>query len=492
MAKSATYLAFDFGAESGRAVIGELTGGKVSLREIHRFPTGGTILPTGMHWDVLGFFGEIRNGLRMAAAEVEELKGIGIDTWGVDFGLLDKDDVLLSNPWHYRDARTDGMLDYVFDLVPREEIFNQTGIQFMQLNTLFQLAAMVKQQSSLLDNAKRLLMIPDLFNFWLTGVKANEFSDATTTQFYNPREGRWATELLDKLGIPSGFLGEIVPPGTLLGPLHPSMQEQTNLGAVPVIAPATHDTGSAVAAVPARGTNHAYISSGTWSLPGLEVKEPLVTEAALKYNFTNEGGVDGTFRFLKNVMGLWLIQECRRTWEREGEVLDYVTITRMASEAKPFLAVIDPDAELFLKPGDMPARIAQFCQESGQQVPTSKGELVRVALESLALKYKWTFEKLQEIRGGKLDTIHIVGGGGQNRLLSQFTANACGVPVIVGPYEATALGNILMQAIATGELAGLSEAREVIRDSFGLETYTPEDTGAFDEAYKTFLQVAEL
>jgi len=492
MANASTYLAFDFGAESGRAVLGHLADGKINLEEIHRFPTGGTRIATGLHWDVLGFFDQIKAALRKANQQVEDLQGIGLDTWGVDFGLLDKDDVLLANPWHYRDERNEGMIEYALETVSKEEIFEATGLQFLPFNTLFQLLSMKKANSSLLESARRLLMIPDLLNFWLTGVKANEFTDASTTMCYDPRKGDWAYDLLEKLGLPARVFGDLVQPGTELGPLHSAVQADTGLGAVPVFAPATHDTGSAVAAVPAEGTDFAYISSGTWSLMGLELPEPIINEAALQYNFTNEGGVEGTIRFLKNIMGLWLVQECRRTWEREGQVLDYGTITQMAAEARPFMAIIDPDDELFLRPGDMPARIRQYCADTGQAVPETKGEIVRVALEGLALKYKWTFEKLQELLGKKLGRIHVVGGGGQNQLLAQFTANACGVPVLVGPYEATALGNVLLQAIGKGELANLKEAREMLRNSFELKEYEPQAEDAWDEAYAKFLEVAKL
>jgi rhamnulokinase len=491
MAPTANFLAIDLGAESGRAVLGHFDGGRLSLRDIHRFPNGPVRILNSIFWDAPRLLSEIKQGLRMCAAEGTRLEGIGLDTWGVDFGLLGRGDVLLGNPYHYRDERTNGMIEEACRRVPREEIFEHTGIQFMQLNTLFQLLAMSVQKSPLLEMAETLLMMPDLFNFWLTGRKVSEFSIATTTQFYDPRKHAWATALLEKLGLPTAILPEIVDPGTVLGPLHPSVADDVGLQDVQVIAPACHDTGSAVAAVPLRDENAVYLSSGTWSLIGAELPEPLINEKALAYNFTNEGGVCGTIRFLKNIMGLWLVQESRRTWEREGDKLSYDAITQMASEAPPFTAFVEPDDASFLPTGDMPARIRAFCERTGQRPPESRGEVVRVALESLAMKYRWVLERMEELLGRPASAIHIVGGGSQNRLLSQFTANATKKQVLCGPVEATALGNVIMQAIATGRLASLEEGREVIRNSFDLEEYQPRETGAWDDAYARYLKIAE-
>lgn len=492
MAEALKFLAFDLGAESGRGVLGRFDGRKLQLEEIHRFPNGPVRLLDHLHWDVLRLFSEMQQALRLCVhREGPDLAGLGVDTWGVDFGLLGRDDTLLGNPYHYRDVRTDGMMEEAFRRVPREDIFQATGIQFMQLNTLYQLLAMALQNSPLLEVAETLVMMPDLFNFWLTGEKVAEFTEATTSQFYDPRAGDWARPLLERLHLPTQILPPIVPPATVLGLLRPGIAEDTGAGDIPVIAPATHDTGSAVAAVPAVGRDHVYISSGTWSLMGAEVTEPIITSASLDYNFTNEGGVCGTFRFLKNIMGLWLVQESRRTWERAGESLSYGELTALAQAAPPFVAFLEPDHPSFLPPGDMPARIRAFCKATGQPVPGDKGAVVRCALESLALKYRWVLEKLEEILGRPLQVIHIVGGGTQNTLLCQFTADATGRPVQAGPIEATALGNILLQALALGHVSSLEEAREVVRNSFEVVTYEPQDTSAWEEAYSRFLQITE-
>ena len=489
MAQAARFLAVDFGAESGRGVIGLLDDGRLRLEEVHRFPNGPVRVLDSLHWDPLRLLSEMKTAIARAA-QAGELQGIGVDTWGVDFGLLGRGDELLGNPHHYRDRRTDGMLEEAFRRVPREEVFARTGIQFMKINTLYQLLAMRVQGSPLLDAAETFLMMPDLFHFFLTGSKGVEFSIATTSQCYDPRARAWATGLLEKMGIPTGMLPQIIAPGTGIGPLLPSVAEETGAGAVPVIAPAGHDTGSAVAAVPARGQDWCYISSGTWSLMGIESPEPLVDERSLRYNFTNEGGVGGTIRFLKNIMGLWLVQECRRTWERQGRAYSYDELARAATAAPAFVSLLDPDDESFLAPGDMPAAIRAFCARTGQPQPDGVGATVRCCLESLALKYRWVLEKLEEIRGRRLETIHIVGGGSQNRLLDQLAADATGRPVVTGPVEATAIGNVLMQAIGRGYLGSLDDAREVVRRSFDVETFEPKPGAGWDDAYARYLKVA--
>ncbi|MBC7235950.1 MAG: rhamnulokinase [Chloroflexi bacterium] len=490
MSPNSHYLAFDLGAESGRAVVGLLGDKGLALSTLHRFPNGPVRVFEHLYWDVLRLFGEIKNALGMYRLEYgPTLGGIGVDTWGVDLALLGRDDQLLGNPHHYRDPRTVGMLKEAFRLVPREEIFQYTGIQFMEINSLYQLLAMKRRGDPALEQAKALLMMPDLFNFWLTGIKACEFSDATTTQFYDPRARDWARPLLAKLGLPTHFLQEIVPPGTVLGTLHPSVAEETGLDSVPVIAPACHDTGSAVAAVPARGRDFAYISSGTWSLMGVEIPEPVISAESLAFNFTNEGGVCGTFRLLKNIMGLWLVQECRRAWAHEGDELSYDEITALAAKATPFGPLIEPDSVEFLRPGDMPRRIQDFCRRTGQRVPETKGEIARCALESLALKYRWALEKLEKMLGRRLEVIHVVGGGSQNRLLCQLTADATGRPVVGGPVEATAIGNILMQILAQGQIASLAEGRELVRRSFETIDYEPTSPKAWDEAYERFIEL---
>jgi rhamnulokinase len=490
MAHTLNTLALDFGAESGRALLGQFDGQRLALTDIHRFANGPVRLPDGLHWDVLRLWTEIKTSLAKAArAQGQPLAGIGIDTWGVDFALLDRQNALIGNPHHYRDDRTDGMMEAVWRRVPKEQIFAQTGIQFMQLNTLYQLYAMVTQQSPALAMAETFLTIPDLFNFWLTGVKACEFSHATTTQCYDPRRKDWAWPLLHALDIPSHIFPQILPPGTVRGPLLPSIAEETGAQGLQVLAPACHDTGSAVVAVPAERPGFAWISSGTWSIVGAETPAPIITADSLRHNFTNEGGAGGSFRFCKNIMGLWLVQECRRWWAAHGEELSYTQLTQLAGAARPFTCLLDPDDDDFLKPGDMPARIRAYAVRTGQTVPQTHGEIVRSALESIALKYRYTLEKLEEMLGHPLAPIHIVGGGTQNRLLSQFTADAANRPVLTGPIEATAMGNCLLQAVALGHLGSLWEARAVVRNSGELLSFEPGERGGWDEAYARFLQL---
>jgi rhamnulokinase len=490
MTGTRNYLAVDLGAESGRTIVGSLMGDRLSLTETHRFANGPVHLPDGMHWDVLRLWSEIKAGIGISSAKFnKKLDGIGLDTWGVDFALLDSQGMLVSNPFHYRDERTDGMLEEAFQRMSRAEIFTNTGIQFMQLNTLYQLLAMSVQKSPLLDLAKTFLTIPDLFNYWLSGEITNEFTNATTTQCFDPRKRAWATPVLDKMDIPADLFGPITESGTAFGALLPQIAEETGAGAVRMVVPACHDTGSAVVAVPAQNQDFAWISSGTWSIMGAETREPNVSEKALEFNFTNEGGVFGTWRLSKNIMGLWLVQECKRAWAQQGEDLSYDEITRLASGAKPFLAVIDPDDSQFFHPVDMPERIRKYCTATDQAVPQTKGEIVRVALESLALKYRWVLERLEELTGHQLDPIHIIGGGTKNRLLSQFTADATCRKVIAGPVEATAIGNVLMQAIGLKDLSSLAEARAVVRASFIPDVYEPNPTPEWQEAYSRLLKV---
>ncbi|HMC88350.1 MAG TPA: rhamnulokinase family protein, partial [Gemmataceae bacterium] len=374
-----------------------------------------------------------------------------------------------------------------FARVPRQEIYRRTGLQFMRFNTLFQLLAMQRDRSPLLDAAETMLMIPDLFHYFFTGIKANEFTDASTTQLYDPTQKRWSYELMKEFGLPSNILGSVIQPGTVLGPLRSQLASESGVNPVPVIAPATHDTGSAVAAVPAQGHSWAYISSGTWSLMGVEIKEPLINDKTLQFNFTNEGGVGGTTRLLKNIMGLWLVQECRRTWEREGRSYSYEELAGLAEAAPPFLSLIDPDQACFILPPSMPAAIAEFCRKTGQPAPTEVGAVIRCACESLALRYRWVLERLEELLGHRLNVIHIVGGGSQNSLLCQLAANACNRVVLAGPVEATAIGNVLLQAIGLRLLGALADAREVVRQSFELRTFSPQSPERWGEPYERFL-----
>ena len=486
------YLALDLGAESGRAVVGHFDGESLQLEELQRFPNGPVLVNGQMHWDALRLLSEMKAGIRLAVQKYgKDIVSLGLDTWGVDFGLLDAQDNLLGNPYHYRDSRTDGMMEAVFSKVPREEVFEHTGIQFMQLNTLYQLFAMRSRQSPVLDIARTCLTMPDLFNFWLTGRKVSEFSIATTTQFYDPRRKAWATELLRKLDLPTAILGEIVPPGTVIGDLLPGVADELVVDPIPVIAPACHDTGSAVAAVPAQERDYAYISSGTWSLMGVEVDEPVITSQSLDYNFTNEGGVCDTIRLLKNIMGLWLVQECRREWARAGQTYGYTTLTQMAADAPPFGPIVDVDAHPFLAPGGMPEKICRYCADTGQPVPQSKGEILRCALESLALRYRWVLDKLENMMGRSIRVVHVIGGGMQNELLSQFAADAMQRPVVAGPIEATAMGNMLMQALALGHIGSLDQGREVVRNSFQVRTYDPGDAAPWDELYGRYLELVD-
>ncbi len=482
------FAAIDIGAESGRAMLAAFDGRVLRLEEVYRFPNVPVRVLDSLHWDPLRLFAEIKQGLEACAQQSSRaLSGIGLDTWGVDFALLGRDDELLGNPFHYRDGRTAGMMEEAFRRVSEAEIFERTGIQFMPINSLYMLLSMA--ESPALAAATTFLMIPDLFNFWLSGRKVCEFTDATTTQLYDQRAGDWARSLIDKLGLPGHIFLPITQSGTILGPILPSVAEAVGLEAVPVIVPACHDTGSAVAAVPARVKDYAYISSGSWSTVGVEIGAPIITPRSLTYNFTNEGGVSGTVRFLKNVMGLWIVQECRRVWARAGEEFTYADLAAMAEKASPFGSLVDPDGEDFLRPGDMPGRLRNFCAKTGQPAPEEKGGLLRCVFESLALKYRVVLERIEAMLGHRLEVIHIVGGGSQNRLLCQLTADATRRPVVAGPVEATAIGNALVQAMALGRLGSLAEAREVVQNSFELTTYQPRPMAEWDEAYLRFVRL---
>ena len=489
MSQARNYLAVDLGAESGRMIVGSLSDGRLTLVETHRFVNRPVRINDGVHWDILRLWSDIKTGIGISLSKFNEFESFGLDTWGVDFALLDKNNSLLSNPFHYRDARTDGMLDEAFKIVPRAEIFSNTGIQFMQINTLYQLLAMARRKDPLLDTAQTFLTIPDLFNFWLTGKLTNEFTNATTTQCFDPRTRKWAEPLLERLNIPTHLFRPVSEPGTVLGELVSQDIRLSSSKPTYVVLPACHDTGSAVVAVPARNEDFAWLSSGTWSIMGAEVREPCLNEKALEYNFTNEGGVFGTWRLSKNIMGLWLVQECRREWMRQGEELSFDALTQAAAESEAFLSVIDPDDDMFLHPGDMPSRIQKFCADTNQSAPQTKGQIIRVALESIALKYRFVLERLEELSGKRLDPLHIIGGGTQNRLLNQFTADATKRTVVTGPVEATAIGNVLMQAIGLKHLGSLSDAREVVRSSFDVEEYHPKSDSGWDEAYGKLLNL---
>ena len=486
------FLAIDMGASSGRVMLGQWDGQQFDLRELHRFPNGPVQVMGHLHWDVLRLWQEIKTGITQYAAQYDEpLAGIGIDTWAVDFGLLDGAGRLLGNPYNYRDKRTDGMPEWVDERVSPQKLYEQTGIQRLPINTLYQLAGMKHLRDPQLDAAQTLLMIPDLFHYWMTGQAVAEYTNATTTQFYDVRQRRWATDLLARLGLPTHILPPVVAPGTLLGDLLPEVREEVGLGhPVLIIATATHDTASAVAAVPGLDERSAYVSSGTWSLVGVEIAQPILSERARELNFTNEGGVDKTIRFLKNVGGLWLLQECQRQWQREGHTYQWADLVALAGQAAPLRSVVDPDAPEFLNPGDMRAALRDYCRHTGQPEPTEVGEIVRCCLESLSLKYHWVLSALEELTGRKLDTIRIVGGGSQNRLLCQLTADACGRDVVARPVEATALGNILVQAVATGHVPDIAAGRRAIAASVQQTVFEPQTGVDWDAAFARFTEMS--
>ena len=491
-----TALAIDLGASSGRVLAGSFNGQTVRLEEVHRFENGPVNMAGTLYWDLPGLWTHIKAGLRASSSRYgDRLLSVGVDTWGVDFALL-AGDVPLSNPVHYRDGRTDGILARAFDIVSREEIFAATGLQFLQFNTLFQMLALRESNPTLLEAADTLLLMPDLFHWLLTGEKTNERTNASTTQFYNPATGNWAIDIFDRFGLPTDLLGKITEPGQRIGPLLPEVIADTGLKDVHVVLPGTHDTASAVMAVPSSSPpsdqpNWAYISSGTWALMGVEVPNPVINESCLNFNCTNEGGVGGTTRLLKNICGLWLVQECRRIWAAAGTDHSWDDLIQAADRVPACRSVVDPDDPEFLAPADMPQALADYCRRTSQPVPENVGETIRCALDSIALKSAYVLSMLEQLTGGTIETIHIVGGGTQNTQLCQATANACGRPVLAGPVEATALGNCMMQFIAAGEVADIAQAREVIARSFPLVEYQPTDQSTWREANDRFASLIE-
>ncbi len=483
-------LAFDLGASSGRAILGRFDGKRLGIEEIHRFSNDPVEVGDRIYWDVLRLFWEIKNGLIKFSQNLGgELSSVGIDTWGVDFGLLDASGELLGNPYHYRDGQTEGMMEKAFSIIPKEDIYQYTGIAFQKFNTIYQLLALVDRNSSLLDKADMLLFMPDLLAYFLTGEKSTEYTEASTSQLLDARNKTWCMDLINAMGIPNNIFSSIQQPGTLKGYILPQIGNELKMEKVPVISVATHDTGSAVVAVPALEGDYAYLSSGTWSLMGVEVKNPIINEQTLNWNYTNEGGAEGNYRLLKNIMGLWIIQECKRTWDQQGTVYGFGDLVEMAKTCEPFKAFIDPDHDDFYPPGNMPQTVQNFCARTAQEVPQTKGEIVRCVYESLAMKYRWSMERLEEIQNKPLKALHIVGGGTKNQLLNQFTANAINRPVICGPTEATAIGNLMVQALALGEVANLHEIRQVVKESFPTVDYMPEDVEHWDDAYQRFLKI---
>ncbi|ASS65461.1 MULTISPECIES: rhamnulokinase family protein [unclassified Paenibacillus] len=479
-------LAFDLGAGSGRAIAGRIRGGRIETTEIHRFRNEPVLVAGRLHWNLLGLHQEIKNGLRKTLRQGIPVSSLAIDSWAVDFGFIGADGALLGNPLHYRDEGTLGMMDEVTSLVSAQEIFSRTGIQFQPFNTIYQLYGLVRRQSPQLAAAERMLMIPELLRYFLTGEAVGEFTTCSTTQLFNPSTMDWDGELIAKLGLSPSWFGRVAQPGSAAGSLQASVRKELGAGPIAVFTAAEHDTASAVVAVPSLQRNFAYLSCGTWSLLGTELDAPILSEEARSLNFTNEGGACGTFRLLKNIMGLWLLQESRREWERAGLPLEFPELVCMAAESMPFASLIDPDAPSFLPPGDMPGRIRAYCEATGQRAPRGPGATARCILESLALKYRQVLEQTEQLSGQAFDGLHMVGGGIHNELLCQWTANAIGRPVWAGPAEGSAIGNLAVQWIASGELGGLGEARGLIRDSFPVQVYEPRDPEAWDEAFGRF------
>ncbi|MEC0202936.1 rhamnulokinase [Paenibacillus lautus] len=481
-------LAFDLGASSGRAMLGQLNSRTIDVTEIHRFPNDPVRIGDRFQWDILRIYHEMKQGLLRLKGQHTLPSSIGIDTWAVDFGLLDRSGELLMNPYHYRDTGTDGMMEQVFRDVPPSEIFDRTGIQFLSFNTIYQLASLQRQKPYLLQEAERFLMIPDLLRYFFTGEMANEFTNATTTQLYNPLSASWDDLLLKSLNIPHKLFQPVVSPGTQAGSLRSSVTEELGIPPIPLYTVAEHDTASAVVAVPALERSFAYLSCGTWSLMGTEVDQPVIHERARELNFTNEGGAYGTYRLLKNIMGLWILQECQRTWGREGLSYSYPELVNMADAAPAFACFMDPDDPVFLPAGDMPKRVMEYAARTNQSVPQGVGALVRCIMESLAMQYRYVLELTEELSGRKFQGLHMVGGGIHNETLCQWTANAIGKPVWAGPAEGSAIGNMVVQWIAQGELSDIWEARAVIRESFPVKTYEPKDAPLWEEAYGVFRQ----
>ncbi|MFA9453182.1 MAG: rhamnulokinase family protein [Candidatus Aminicenantaceae bacterium] len=481
-----SFLAFDVGAESGRAMLGRLKDGILLLEEKARFANGMIHVMGHWRWNIFRLFEDIVQALKLShGGGALSPVSLGVDTWGVDFGLLGPGGSILDLPVAYRDSRTEGIMDEVFLRIPRERIYGLTGIQFLRFNSLFQLYALRRSGSPLLDIAQDLLFIPDLLLYMLTGNRSTEFTYATTSQLYNPVSGDWEPELFDLLDLPLSLMQPAVPPGTRVGTLLPELAQETGLGEIPAVAVASHDTASAVAAVPAEDKGWAYISSGTWSLMGIEVDAPILDPLALELNFTNEGGAGGRFRFLKNICGLWLLQACRRSWQKDLPS-SYTELVRAAEAAPAFRSMVDPDAESFLNPVDMPEAIREYCRRSHQPVPEQEAAVTRCILESLSLKYRYVLDQLHSLAPDRIERLHVIGGGSRNALLNQFTANATGLPVRAGPAEAAAVGNVLIQAQCLGDVEDLAEIRRIVRRSFSLDLFEPQDTRAWEHAYMRF------
>lgn len=481
-------LAFDFGASSGRAIIGCFDGDKITLEEVHRFSNDPVSVGGTVYWDVLRLFYEIKQGI-IKAKIAGGFDSIGIDTWGVDFGLIDSEGKLMENPVHYRDARTAGLVDEAFKTMPKEKLYGITGIQFMELNTLFQLISLKKYRPWMLERADKMLFMPDLFGYMLTGKMCAEYSIASTSQLIDLDKRTWSKEILDAFGIKESVFAPLVQPGMVLGELSKEICEECGVDPVPVISVCGHDTQSAITSVPCEDGDFAFLSSGTWSLFGTELDKPIVNETSMNINITNEGGFDGSTGFLKNIIGLWLIQESRRQWKREGKEYSYADLEKLALAAEPFKCFIDPDAPEFVPHGNIPERVREFCRKTGQYVPETVGEIMRCIYESLAMKYRLTFEKLRECTERDYPVIHVIGGGTKDGLLCQMTANSCDRTVKAGPIEATVMGNVAVQLMSDGSVKNIGQARKIVADSSELKTFEPKDTDKWAGAYEDFLKI---
>lgn len=489
--KKHTFLAFDIGATSGRAVLVILINGKFEMREIHRFPNNLLELHGKYYWNIYGLYEELKKSLSLCTQQHIVPDSIGIDTWGVDFGYLASDGSLLGLPRAYRDPYTEGAPEEYFRLVSREEVYRLTGIQIMNFNSLFQLFRAGQEGFAPLENAEEILFIPDLLSYLLTGNRVCEYTDASTSQLLNPVTRQFEASLLEAAGVSPSIVRQVVMPGTLVGELTDALAEETGVGKVPVIAVAGHDTASAVAAVPAQDQHFAYLSSGTWSLMGIETEEPLITKESYENNFTNEGGIEGTTRFLKNITGMWLLEQCRKEWEKAGRSYTYPEIVQMAEQAVPFIRFVNPDDPRFANPASMTKAIASYCEETGQPVPVTDAEFIRCIFESLALRYNEVIRMLKEMAPFRIDQLHVIGGGSKNTLLNQFTANATGMPVITGPSEATAIGNAMIQARSAGIVSTRWEMRRLIAGSIHTETFLPQEEMSWKEVYERYIEIVK-
>lgn len=488
-----TYLAIDQGAESGRGMLGKFDGNHLTIQQIYRYPNSMVKVHGHYYWDVLYLYREIKKTMSICAKQhTDHLDGLGIDNWAVDFGLLDKNGELLGFPYAYRDPKNNNMFEEGFRRMPRRKIYQITGIQFLPFNTSFQMLSLRLMNSAALDSAAIFLFMADILNYFLTGIKKAEFSVASGSQLYDNNKYQWSKDIFDSFEIPFTIAPEVIDPGTVIGGLLNDVKDETGIKSAKIIAPLTHDTGSAIFAVPMIEKDWACCSSGTWSIMGSIEKRPIITEQSYLYNFTNEGGLNRSVRFLKNIMGLWLIQRLKRDWEKNGDCYSYDEITEMASKAKPFKAVINPDDMSFYNPINMSEAIINFCEKTGQEIPETKGEIARIALEGLALVYRRVFNMLSEIKGKSVKGLNIVGGGSKNRLLSQMTADCLQKPVVAGPVEATAIGNILVQAMADKAIANPKECREVIGNSFDVDTFEPnlKQKKHWDETFEKFVDIA--